>query len=63
MKDLDLLILAVDHDAYLAEGAALARRLKPGGVLIDVRSALDPAALGPALEQAGRSNDITYWSL
>ena len=54
LAGLDLLILAVDHDPYLAEGAGLAARLKRGGVLMDIRSALDPKSLPEGL---------TYWSL
>jgi UDP-N-acetyl-D-galactosamine dehydrogenase len=54
LSGLDLLILAVDHDSYLGEGAALAARLKPGGVLMDIRSALDPKSLPEGL---------AYWSL
>jgi UDP-N-acetyl-D-galactosamine dehydrogenase len=54
LSGLDLLILAVDHDSYLGEGAALAGRLKPGGVLMDIRSALDPKSLPEGL---------AYWSL
>ena len=56
LEDLDALILAVSHKQYLDLGAdALARRVNPGGVLIDVKSALDPKALPP-----GR---VSYWCL
>ena len=54
MRDLDALILAVDHAEFAAEGAGLAAWVRPGGVLIDVKSALDRAAL---------PDHITYWSL
>jgi UDP-N-acetyl-D-galactosamine dehydrogenase len=55
MRQLDALVLAVPHRAYLALGeAALAAMLGPRGVLVDVRAALDPALL-PA--------SLTYWSL
>jgi UDP-N-acetyl-D-glucosamine/UDP-N-acetyl-D-galactosamine dehydrogenase len=48
VRDLDGLILAVPHGPYLEEGeAGIAGRLKPGGVLIDVKSVLDPAAVVP----------------
>lgn len=52
--DLDALVLAVDHEAYVNAPTALIARLKPSGVLIDVKSALDPALVGPAQ---------VYWSL
>ena len=56
LEGLDALILAVAHRHYLDLGAeALARRVNPGGVLIDVKSALDPKQLPP-----GR---VRYWSL
>ena len=56
LQDLDALILAVAHRQYLDLGAdALARRVRPGGVLVDVKSALDPKTLPP-----GR---VGYWSL
>lgn len=52
---LDALVLAVPHRAYRELGeAGLAAFLAPGGILIDVRSALDPAAIPPTL---------AYWSL
>ena len=56
LEGLDALILAVAHKQYLDLGAdALARRVNPGGVLIDVKSALDPKGLPP-----GR---VGYWCL
>ena len=52
---LDAVVLAVSHTELIALGAAkLAAMLKPGGVLIDVKSALDPATV-PA--------GVTYWCL
>ena len=52
---LDALVLAVPHRAYRELGeAGLCALLAPGGILIDVRSALDPAAIPPTL---------AYWSL
>ncbi|RMH36853.1 MAG: nucleotide sugar dehydrogenase [Deltaproteobacteria bacterium] len=55
LRDLDAVVLAVPHAAYLDGGAAEAlARLRPGGVVVDVKSALDPAAV-PA--------GATYWSL
>ena len=55
MKDLDAVILAVSHRNYLEmlpEDFCVC--VRPGGVLMDVKSALDPATL-PA--------EIRYWSL
>jgi UDP-N-acetyl-D-galactosamine dehydrogenase len=46
LRDLDGLFLAVPHRAYLDDaGLDLGGRLRTGGVLIDVRSTLDPAAV------------------
>ncbi|MCW8129483.1 MAG: nucleotide sugar dehydrogenase [Planctomycetota bacterium] len=55
LTNLDALVLAVPHRAYLEKGApAVAGLLKPGGVLVDVKSALDSAAVGA---------NVVYWSL
>jgi UDP-N-acetyl-D-galactosamine dehydrogenase len=55
LTDLDGLILAVPHEAYLAEGAAaLARRLHQGGVLIDVKSVIPSGSM---------PDGIAVWSL
>ena len=54
LSNLDALILAVDHDAFLADPKALAARVKAGGVIIDVKSALDASAV---------SAEQHYWSL
>ena len=55
LRQLDALVLAVPHRAYLELGErGLSAMLGPAGVLADVRSALDPARL-PA--------GIAYWSL
>ncbi len=54
-RNLDGLVLAVPHTSYKALGAAeFAAMLKPDGVLIDIKSMLDPAAIPPG---------IAYWSL
>ena len=54
LKDLDALILAVPHRAYLEEGPeSLLAGVREDGVVIDVMSALDPAAVGAR----------HYWSL
>jgi len=53
--ELDVLIYAVSHDAYAALGIpAIERMIETNGILIDVKSALRPAAL---------RDDIRYWSL
>ena len=55
LVELDALVLASPHRAFLADGpAALGRRVRPGGLLVDVTSALDPA---------GIPSDRYYWSL
>jgi UDP-N-acetyl-D-galactosamine dehydrogenase len=55
LTDLDGLIVAVPHEQYLRDGPApIASRVRPGGVLIDVKSAIDPDSV-PA--------GIHYWSL
>ncbi|GHD57414.1 UDP-N-acetyl-D-galactosamine dehydrogenase [Thalassobaculum fulvum] len=55
LVDLDALVLASPHRGFLAEGAAgLGRRVRPGGLLVDVTSALDPSDL---------PDDRHYWSL
>jgi UDP-N-acetyl-D-galactosamine dehydrogenase len=50
----DALILAVPHREFLRDIPALLAKLKPLGVLIDIKSAIDPAAV---------PKGITYWSL
>ncbi len=56
LKDLDALILAVSHQQYVGEKLSfLVDRIKPGGVLVDVKSALNPAEIAP-----GR---VSYWCL
>jgi UDP-N-acetyl-D-glucosamine/UDP-N-acetyl-D-galactosamine dehydrogenase len=52
---LDALIVAVAHKEYLDMGQkALCGRVKDGGVIIDVKSALDPRAV---------DRGLAYWSL
>ena len=53
-EKLDALILAVNHRAYLELGPRLMDMVKEGGVLIDVKSALDVKAVPKSL---------LYWSL
>ena len=54
LRDLDALILAVNHKEYLGEGSDLLARVKRGGVVIDVKSSLDPADV---------PDHLAYWSL
>src|SRR5690606_39833445 len=52
---LDAAVLAVPHGAYLAEGGArISSMLAPGAVVVDVRSAIDPASL---------PEDVLLWRL
>lgn len=55
MKDFDAVILAVPHKQYLADAATLLGSLKKNGIVIDIKSALDPSM--PAL------HGHTLWSL
>lgn len=55
LHNLDGLVLAVAHRAFLElPPESLAGCLRPGGVLMDVKSALDPKAL---------PSEVRYWSL
>jgi UDP-N-acetyl-D-glucosamine/UDP-N-acetyl-D-galactosamine dehydrogenase len=55
LSDLEAIVLAVPHAAYLAMSPAeLAQRLRPGGILMDVKSVLDPVAI---------PDGVRYWSL
>ncbi len=55
MRKLDGLVLAVPHDTYLStQGEPLFSFLKPDGILLDIKSALDPSQVPIG---------ITYWSL
>jgi UDP-N-acetyl-D-galactosamine dehydrogenase len=54
VKDLDALVLAVNHAQYVCDQPALVARVRANGVIIDVKSALDPERV--AVGQ-------TYWSL
>jgi UDP-N-acetyl-D-glucosamine/UDP-N-acetyl-D-galactosamine dehydrogenase len=53
MWQLDVLVLAVPHRRYIHD-PHLVSRVVPGGVVVDIKSALDPAALPGQLQ---------YWSL
>ena len=56
LVDLDALILAVSHKQFVGNPISwFLERLKPGGVLVDVKSALNPADV-----PAGRAS---YWCL
>jgi UDP-N-acetyl-D-galactosamine dehydrogenase len=53
-KNLDALVLAVPHAAFLMRPSALFEALTPGGAVLDVKSALDRTDI---------PGDVTYWSL
>mgnify|MGYP000164701599 CR=1 FL=1 len=55
LTDLDAMVLCVPHQAILQELLpSPAKRLKDGGVLVDVKAVLDPRELPPT---------VRYWSL
>lgn len=54
LSNLDALVLAVPHRTLLGEPSKLFAKLKPQGVFIDVKAALDPKIV---------PNGLTYWSL
>ncbi len=54
LRDLDALVLAVPHREFLNDKAALFGKLKHDGILIDIKSALEPAEV---------PSHLTYWSL
>ena len=54
IKPMDGLIIAVSHCYYLERQNELQAFVRPGGIIIDVKSALQPSAV---------REDITYWSL
>jgi UDP-N-acetyl-D-galactosamine dehydrogenase len=51
--DLDAVVLAVSHRFYLDRIATILDRVRPGGVVIDVKSVIDPCRVG----------DRIHWSL
>ncbi len=57
LRELDALILAVPHQEFLREVESLGELLRPGGVLVDVKSAFEPA------QAATLSSKPRYWSL
>ena len=54
LRDLDALVVAVPHTSFAADLERIFALLRPGGVLIDVRSMIDPARVPDTLR---------YWSL
>ncbi len=55
LTDLDGLVLAVAHEAFMDKGTQdLVARLRPGGVLVDVKSVVPPAAV---------DGHVSLWSL
>jgi UDP-N-acetyl-D-galactosamine dehydrogenase len=53
-KTLDALILAVPHRQYLEKPERLTAMLRDGGILIDIKSAIDPKTV---------PGNLRYWSL
>ena len=53
-KELDALILAVPHKQYLEKPGAMTAMLRQGGILVDIKSAIDRAIIPAGLR---------YWSL
>ncbi len=53
-KGLDALVLAVPHKAYLTRPEKLFAMLRDGGILIDIKSAIDPERV---------PGNLRYWSL
>ncbi len=53
-KGLDALILAVPHRQYLEKPAKLMAMLRDDGILVDIKSAIDPKAV---------PGNLRYWSL
>jgi UDP-N-acetyl-D-glucosamine/UDP-N-acetyl-D-galactosamine dehydrogenase len=54
LRELDALILAVPHSAYLEDRERLSNALASGGVLVDIKSVIDPKTL---------PSTARYWSL
>ncbi len=54
MVQLDALVLAVNHADYIANPADLIARVRSGGALVDVKSALN---------REGLPEELVYWSL
>ena len=52
-KGLDALILAVPHRQYLEKPAKLMAMLRDDGILVDIKSAIDPKAV---------PGNLRYWS-
>ncbi|MHA1528370.1 MAG: nucleotide sugar dehydrogenase [Alphaproteobacteria bacterium] len=53
-RNLDALILAVSHSAYIGDRERLWAMLRAGGVFVDLKSAFAPSEIRP---------DLGYWSL
>ena len=54
VQELDVLVFAVSHEVYLADLASMQEKLKPNGVLVDVKG---------VIPQGQRRSDVSYWSL
>lgn len=54
LAKMDALVLAVPHRIFLEQMEGLLARINPGGIFIDVKSAIDPVAV---------PSQLRYWSL
>ena len=54
IDELDAMVLAVPHRAFLDDISGLLGKIRTGGLVVDVKSVLDPRELG---------RDLAYWSL
>lgn len=54
LRELDALVVAVAHDAYVELGEAIFAPLRDGGIVVDVKSLFSPSKIDPRLR---------YWSL
>jgi len=58
-RNLDVLILAVPHAEYLSNSGKILKALKPKGVFVDVKSAIDRKKV----HEGGSAEGRFYWSL
>ena len=58
-RNLDVLILAVPHAEYLSNSTQIFKSLKPLGIFVDVKSAIDRQKV----HEGGSAEGRVYWSL